>query len=127
MYPQLQLISEHTCPKCDEIVHVLYGMFDEKIDKYICLKCEKDHFGIDEDSISEESEDECSEDSEENVAEIKCSSCGGIDHLRSSSRKCPNYKPRKKPKLALETKSKLKDLEQVNTSTNLNNNQVMYR
>ena len=37
--PHGQLIAEHTCPKCKQIVHILCGIFDPGTDSYICNRC----------------------------------------------------------------------------------------
>ena len=39
LFPSLELRAEHTCPKCNQIVHTLCGEFDELTDKYVCKSC----------------------------------------------------------------------------------------
>ena len=36
LHPEQELRAEHKCPDCDNVVHVLCGVFDKERDKYVC-------------------------------------------------------------------------------------------
>jgi hypothetical protein len=108
---------QHTCPRCGQVVHVLCGRFDFELDKYVCnVDCRKMP-SIHQTSINPPKPTHALLTSKQpmffcqpasstpqmgDVARIAigsgtkskiimCSSCGGTDHQRKSSKKCKNF------------------------------------
>ena len=50
--PSLELRSEHKCPECKQIVHIVCGVFYLPSDKYYCIKCYQKQATDSEDSDS---------------------------------------------------------------------------
>ena len=102
-HPEQQLIDEHECPRCKKILHILCGDFDFETDKYVCkIDCRKKA----NDNVitcvpipasqSKPPSKVVAQPNKPPPTTVACSSCGRLDHQRSSNKKCLNYKPKKK-------------------------------
>ena len=103
-HPKHKLSPEHTCPKCNLIVHALCGVFDNHLDKYCCQPCVDKKYmtlplvpPIDPPVNSSPAATPCVAVLPKKRRTKACASCGGTDHMRKNSRKCPYYKERYPP------------------------------
>ena len=114
-FPAMELIPEHTCPICKKIVHILCADFDMLTDKYVCKPCSNSWLSstATEIPIGEPTPTAinslailvCGEvkkmaakpsGKKVRIASSTCCACGGNDHQRKSSSKCPHYKAKPK-------------------------------
>ncbi len=72
-----ELCPEHKCIHCQQIIHVMCGVWDSEREGYQCPF-------------------DCGQKPEAPPRPSSCPRCGQSNHLRSSSKKCPFYKPRTK-------------------------------
>ena len=129
--PNMQLCPEHTCPKCNQIVHILCGVFDTNTDKFVCNRCYEHsklsvghddgakaandvlaYYHIDVDAIPPPPSPICHPIGGDDLSAPpppqittkapnskpkvrRCPSCGGTDHERKSSRRCPHNTKKK--------------------------------
>ena len=108
--PTHELRNEHKCPKCNQIVHILCGVFDNTTDKYVCFPCsrvvpspptrEPPQGGQPPPPSStvstrllprQPSLQKEKPSSTTSAAAKRCPACGGTDHQRRSSKKCKYY------------------------------------
>ena len=97
-----ELRPSHTCKYCNSVLHVLCSSLSE-IDDSICCKidCPKTPAMKDPSTNLEVSSPPPIPMKTQVTKSIKCKSCGGIGHSRSSSKLCKNYKPRSKASKSL--------------------------
>ena len=104
-HPKHELSPEHTCPKCNLIVHALCGVFDNHLDMYCCQPCVDKKYTplplvppVDPPVDSSPAATPCVAVLPKERRTKVCASCGGTDHMRKNSKKCPHYKERNPPR-----------------------------
>lgn len=116
-FPNLELRKEHTCPACGGIVHILCGVYDDIIDKYVCFDCNTAYSGGEHPVPEPTTKPSASSTSLKppplpppkeynnpsppkktrkkavkkvnNKGQLVCASCGNVGHERKSSLLCP--------------------------------------
>ena len=87
-HPKHELRAEHTCPKCNKIVHALCGVFDHHLDKYCCQPCvDKKYAPLPLNPPVVATPVLVAQPNERRTK--RCSSCGGTFHKKEIFRKMP--------------------------------------